>query len=114
MRVDVPDSVGREAILKVHTRKMKLEDPTVLKEVAEITPGETRTRGEDLEIHTYEIDEVIFTSPWGFLMRIRRIFIDCDYALMKRNQLLKGVSGATLGASLVLSSYVSSFSLLCT
>lgn len=40
VRVDVPDAVGREAILKVHTRKMKLEDPTVLREVAEITPGE--------------------------------------------------------------------------
>ncbi|CAN0276861.1 unnamed protein product [Ascophyllum nodosum] len=39
VRVDVPDAGGREAILKVHTRKMKIQDPTVLRTVAEITPG---------------------------------------------------------------------------
>lgn len=39
VRVDVPDATGREAILKVHTRKMKLADPADLRAVAEITPG---------------------------------------------------------------------------
>ncbi|CBJ26876.1 cell division protein [Ectocarpus siliculosus] len=39
VRVDVPDAAGREAILKVHTRKMKLEDVDVLRAVAELTPG---------------------------------------------------------------------------
>ena len=38
--MDVPDATGREAILKVHTRKMKLADPADLRAVAEITPGE--------------------------------------------------------------------------
>lgn len=41
MRVDVPDSAGREAILKVHTRKMKIDDVDVLRAVAELTPGES-------------------------------------------------------------------------
>lgn len=40
VRVDVPDTAGREAILKVHTRNMKLEDPAFLIAVAEVTPGE--------------------------------------------------------------------------
>lgn len=40
VRVDVPDAAGREAILKVHTRKMKVDDPDVLRAVAELTPGE--------------------------------------------------------------------------
>ncbi|CAM9746709.1 unnamed protein product [Pylaiella littoralis] len=39
VRVDVPDAAGREAILKVHTRKMKVDDLDVLKAVAELTPG---------------------------------------------------------------------------
>ncbi|CAM9171057.1 unnamed protein product [Ectocarpus sp. 12 AP-2014] len=39
VRVDVPDTAGREAILKVHTRKMKLENVDVLRAVAELTPG---------------------------------------------------------------------------
>ena len=40
VRVDVPDAAGREAILKVHTRKMKIDDVDVLQAVAELTPGE--------------------------------------------------------------------------
>lgn len=39
VKVGVPDTGGREAILKVHTRKMTLEDATLLASVAEITPG---------------------------------------------------------------------------
>ncbi|CAM9626075.1 unnamed protein product [Scytosiphon promiscuus] len=39
VRVDVPDAAGREAILKVHTRKMKVESLDVLRVVAELTPG---------------------------------------------------------------------------
>lgn len=41
VRVDVPDAAGREAILKVHTRKMKIDDVDVLRAVAELTPGES-------------------------------------------------------------------------
>lgn len=40
VRVDVPDASGREEILKVHTRKMLVDKPAVLRAVAEITPGE--------------------------------------------------------------------------
>lgn len=39
VRVDVPEAAGREAILKVHTRKMKIDDVDVLRAVAELTPG---------------------------------------------------------------------------
>ncbi|CAM9948198.1 unnamed protein product, partial [Hapterophycus canaliculatus] len=39
VRVDVPDAAGREAILRVHTRKMKVESLDVLRVVAELTPG---------------------------------------------------------------------------
>lgn len=41
----MPDASGREAILKVHTRRMKVEDPATLRTVAEITPGEFATSG---------------------------------------------------------------------
>jgi cell division protease FtsH len=37
--VDRPDVLGREAILKVHVTKVKLDDSVNLKEVAKITPG---------------------------------------------------------------------------
>lgn len=41
VRVDVPDVDGREEILKVHTRKMKVDQTADLRAVAEITPGES-------------------------------------------------------------------------
>lgn len=41
VRVDVPDEAGREAILRVHTRKMTLEDDSILEKVAVNTPGLT-------------------------------------------------------------------------
>ncbi|CAM9946557.1 unnamed protein product, partial [Discosporangium mesarthrocarpum] len=41
VRVGLPDIAGREAVLRVHTRKMVLEDASVLSSVAEITPGLT-------------------------------------------------------------------------
>ena len=37
--VDRPDLVGREAILKVHARSLKLSDDVALDEIARITPG---------------------------------------------------------------------------
>jgi ATP-dependent metalloprotease FtsH len=44
--VDRPDLQGREAILKVHTRDVKLSDNVDLRHVASLTPG---TVGADLE-----------------------------------------------------------------
>jgi cell division protease FtsH len=43
--VDRPDRVGREAILKVHSRKVKLAPEVLLEQVAALTPGFT---GADL------------------------------------------------------------------
>jgi cell division protease FtsH len=43
--VDRPDLVGREAILKVHTRSVKLADDVDLRHVASLTPG---SAGADL------------------------------------------------------------------
>jgi cell division protease FtsH len=43
--VDRPDLTGREAILKVHTRSVKLADDVDLRHVASLTPG---TAGADL------------------------------------------------------------------
>ena len=43
--VDRPDMTGREAILKVHTRTVKLADDVDLRHVASLTPG---TAGADL------------------------------------------------------------------
>src|SRR5204863_481979 len=43
--VDRPDLQGREAILKVHTRPVKLADDVYLRHVASLTPG---TAGADL------------------------------------------------------------------
>ena len=40
--VDRPDVLGREAILKVHVSKVKLDDSVDLKDVAKITPGFVR------------------------------------------------------------------------
>ena len=60
VRVDVPDAGGREAILKVHTRKMKIQDPTVLRTVAEITPGEDSVGG-------------LFTDVVLFWIRVREL-----------------------------------------
>ncbi len=37
--IDLPDIVGREAILKVHARKMKMADDVDFKEIARLTPG---------------------------------------------------------------------------
>lgn len=37
--VDRPDRIGRIAILKVHTRKIKLDQGVALEQVAELTPG---------------------------------------------------------------------------
>jgi cell division protease FtsH len=40
VRVTVPDEIGRLAILKVHTKKMKLENSTImLPAIAAMTPG---------------------------------------------------------------------------
>lgn len=55
MRVDVPDAAGREAILKVHTRKMKLENVDVLRAVAELTPGERSWKKENGQEWVYGI-----------------------------------------------------------
>eukprot|EP00953_Heterococcus_sp_UTEX-ZZ885_P029943 15853-Heterococcus_DN1.PRE.1 len=42
VRVTVPDEIGRLAILKVHTKKMKLENSTImLPAIAAMTPGLT-------------------------------------------------------------------------
>ena len=43
--VDRPDKIGRVAILKVHTRKVRLADEVKLEEIAALTPGFT---GADL------------------------------------------------------------------
>src|SRR5204863_9542888 len=43
--VDRPDLPGREAILKVHTRAVKLSDDVDLRHVASLTPG---SAGADL------------------------------------------------------------------
>jgi cell division protease FtsH len=37
--VNLPDKAGREAILKVHTRKVPLETPEILARLAAVTPG---------------------------------------------------------------------------
>jgi len=37
--INLPDKIGREAILKVHTRKIPLADDVQLEEIASITPG---------------------------------------------------------------------------
>lgn len=44
VRVEVPNTAGREAILKVHTRRMNLADSALLGSVAELTPGKQRIR----------------------------------------------------------------------
>src|SRR6476646_3922958 len=43
--VDRPDIVGREAILKVHTRDVRLADDVNLRKIAALTPG---SAGADL------------------------------------------------------------------
>jgi len=39
VRVNLPDKVGRQSILKVHSRRLKLDDDVDLARIAELTPG---------------------------------------------------------------------------
>src|SRR3546814_3949979 len=61
--VHLPDKNGREAILKVHTRKVPLADDVDLAEIAQTTPG---VSGADIknssEEHTYELQSLMRNS----------------------------------------------------
>src|SRR5690554_3394079 len=83
--VNLPDKVGREAILKVHTRKVPLDDDVNLADIAQTTPG---VSGADLRNLVNEAALLAarrdqdFVYKKDFLDALKKIILGPERALL--------------------------------